>query len=127
MAITGFGSRRIWTWRSSTFNRPTPPSSTGAAAGPVDGVRREGGDAHGEVLGPVGRLVAHSGPGPDQDGLAGPHVDRRPAVVVDDERPRQHDRVLVELRLLSRLRPARRAIHERDRQLFVAGRHPPTN
>src|SRR5437870_13714456 len=76
---------------------------------------RECWHAHRDVLGTsgLGRAVAYPLAPPGDDGLARAHVDRA-AAVLDAEHPSQHDRVLVELRGLTGLDPARGAPHVRD-------------
>src|SRR5579885_1515015 len=81
----------------------------------MDRIRRERWEAHGYVLRAFGvrRAVLDPLPGRRDDGLSGPHFlhalarpDRQPAL--------QHHRILLELRRLTRLYPAARALHPRD-------------
>src|ERR1043166_5076146 len=82
--------------------------------------------ADGDVLRAVvaGRRVLHPLAFRRDDCLAGFDV-RRSVARRDAKRSAQHDRVLVELRRLSRLDPAARALHPRDAHGAVAGVHAP--
>src|SRR5215468_6602997 len=87
---------------SRTVARPVqperPPSLVRVAAG---GVGRESRQTYGYILRPLrfGCAVAHPFTGPGDHGLPAPHVEH-PARVLDPHASPQHQRVLVEARLL---------------------------
>src|SRR5262249_7080298 len=90
----------------------------------VHGLGREGRQTDGHILGAFGlrRAVAHPLAGAREHRLAGANVEHA-ALVVDAQHPPEDQRVLVELRRLSRLLPPGGAAHARDAHRRRAGVH----
>src|SRR4051794_11788420 len=90
-------------------------------------IRRERRQAYRDVLGALGRGVAHPFAAADEHRLAGAHLERS-VLALDANRPGEHDGVLVEPRALARLRPSRGGAHPRHAHpLLAALRARPAN
>src|SRR5207237_10245102 len=109
----------------------TPPPTPGGSAVAMDAVRRERGQAHGNVLRALRLRRAVLDPLATARDHRLPRADvERTARVTHAQHAAQDDRVLVEVRRLSRLDPAGGAPHVRDAHRLVLriyrADHPPT-
>src|SRR5262245_56099377 len=107
--------------RSPSMKRPRPVQHSTESPVAMDRLRREGGNADGDVLGaPRFRCtVTHPFAARRRHRLTSLYpLDARPGFNVKDAS--KHDGVFVELRRLARLRPSRRTVHPRDAQGFSA-------
>src|SRR5512143_3131019 len=118
-------SRTIRTITIGTTTKKTTPGWFMSGLVAVDGGRRERGQAHGDVLRPLGAGggVADPFPFPREHPLSGGHVEDA-LLVLDPQRAAEHDRVFVEVGALARLDPARRALHVGHADVVAAGVHP---
>jgi hypothetical protein len=82
---------------------------------PMDGFRREGGQAHGDILGAGRRRRAVADPlaGMGDDRLAGPDIQRF-VFRFHPQQPLEHKGVFIEFRPLARLLPSARRDHAGD-------------
>src|SRR4051794_34657593 len=104
---------------SRTYRRAVRGASVLVA---MDRAGRERRQADRDVLGAAGggRRVAHPLAGTHEHGLTGAHVERLFPVLLDPQDALDHDRVLVEVRPLTRLEPALGRTHVGDADALLA-------
>src|SRR4051812_44920942 len=117
--------------RTTSHMRPnSAPASSARNCAPresllgvaMDGLHAEGRYTNRDVARALGRTVADPLAGTGVHGLTTRHLEAS-TFEFDQQRTFEHHRVLVELGLLPRLLPTRRALHDRHAELLVAAVH----